>query len=70
MHISSKNQNTKRRVEIKNILYFRFLIKKRQVPWVKMAVTLASHIVIVVCVVVVVSVSRVVFHSEHAKNDS
>ena len=35
-----------------------------------MAVTLASHIVIVVCVVVVVSVSRVVFHSEHAKNDS
>ena len=60
------------------MLYFRFLIKKfwkasfrrRQVPWVKMAVTLASHVVVAVCVVVVVSVSRVVCHSEQTKNDS
>ena len=59
MHIESKNQNTKRRMETKDILYFIFELKnpktlilwRRLVLWVKIAATLASHVLVVISVV-------------------
>ena len=41
MHIKSKNQNTKRRMETKNIPYF----------WIEKSATLASQILVVIFVV-------------------
>ena len=60
MHIKSKNQNIKRRMETKNISYFTFELKnptlliqwRRLVLWVKIATTLASHVLVVIFVVV------------------
>ena len=58
MHIESKNQYTKRRIETKNILFFfelknpRMLILwRRLVLWVKIAVTFASQVLLVIFVV-------------------
>ena len=59
MHIESKNQNTKRRMETKYILYFIFELKnpktlilwRRLVLWVKIAATLASHVLVVISVI-------------------
>ena len=54
-----ENQNTKRRMEPKNIPYFWFWINdvgglilwRRLVLWVKIPLTLASHILVVIFVV-------------------
>ena len=56
MHIESKNQNTKRKMETKNIHFFIFELKnlrtlslwRRLVLWVKIAATLASHVLVVI----------------------
>ena len=58
MHIESKNQNTKRRMETKNMHFFIFELKnprmlilwRRLVLWIKMAATLASDILVVIFV--------------------
>ena len=58
-HIESKNQNIKRRMETKNIPYFIFELKnprmlilwRRLVLRVKIASTLAGHILVVIVVV-------------------
>ena len=58
MHIKSKNQNTKRRMEAKNIPYFIFELKNPRtlilwralVLWVKIVATLASHVLVVIFV--------------------
>ena len=59
IHIESKNQNTKGRIETKNIQFFIYELKNprmlipwwRLVLWVKMAATLASHVLAVIFVV-------------------
>ena len=59
MHTESKNQNTKRRMETKNIPYFIFELKnprmlilwRRLVLWVKIAATLAGHVLVVIVAV-------------------
>ena len=56
MHIESKNQNTKGKMETKNIHFFIFELKnlrtlslwRRLVLWVKIAATLASHVLVVI----------------------
>ena len=59
MHIESKNQNIKRTMETKNILFFIFELQNprililwtRLILWLKMAATLASHVLVVIFVV-------------------
>ena len=58
MHIKSKNQNTKRRMETKNVPYFIFELKnprmlilwRRLVLCVNIAATLAYHVLVVIFV--------------------
>ena len=58
-HIESKNQNTKRRMETKNIFYFIFELKnprmvilwRRLVLWVKIAAALANQVLVVIFIV-------------------
>ena len=58
MHIENKNKNTKRRIETKNIHFFIFELKNRRmlilwtrlVLWIKIAATLASHVLVVIFV--------------------
>ena len=59
MHIKSKNQNSKRRMETKNTHFFTFELKNsrmlilwwRLVLWEKIAATLGSHVLVVIFVV-------------------
>ena len=58
MHIESKNQNTKRRIETKNIPYFIFELKNSRMLilwgtlllWVNIAATLAIQVLVVIFV--------------------
>ena len=58
MHIENKNQNVKRRIETKNIYFLIFELKiprtlilwRRLVLWIKMAATLASHVLVIIFV--------------------
>ena len=65
MHIESKTQNTKRRMETKKIHYFIFELKnprtlilwRRLFLWVMMAATLPIHVLVVFCVVAFIILS-------------